>query len=75
MAKEYGVKIPESVNIEDENILTKINIGYPCIIKPADTILFTEHFRQKYFYVRMKVTYKKGLKNAKKIVLKLLFNK
>lgn len=48
--KNMELKIPESVNIEDENILTKINnIGYPCIIKPADTILFTEHFRQKVF--------------------------
>lgn len=66
LAKEYGVKIPESVNIEDENILTKINnIGYPCIIKPADTILFTEHFRQKVFLCKDESDLQKGIEKCK----------
>lgn len=50
VAKKYGVKIPESININDDNLYDNLDrLGYPCMIKPTDTVIFTKIFRSKSF--------------------------
>ncbi len=51
LACENGVKLPLTVNINESDFTEKIEkIGFPCIIKPVDTVVFTKEFRQKVFY-------------------------
>ena len=51
IAKENGVKIPATISANDENLLKRIQdeVGFPCIIKPVDTVKFTKVFRNKVF--------------------------
>ncbi len=53
VALKHGVKVPYSVDIEDENLdaIIEKNIHYPCIIKPVDTVIFTKTFRKKTFMI------------------------
>ncbi len=51
LSLKHGVRIPYSVNINDEKLIEKIEekVKYPCIIKPVDTVIFTKKFRKKTF--------------------------
>lgn len=51
IAKECKVKIPASIDIADSDVYSEVedNIGYPCIVKPVDTVTFTKCFRRKVF--------------------------
>ncbi len=51
LCEEHGVKVPKSVDIQDENLFAIIEekVKYPCLLKPKDTVVFTKAFRAKSF--------------------------
>lgn len=52
MAVKHGVKLPRSIAIDDPELLKKVDeIGYPVIVKPADSSAFVSTFRIKMFKV------------------------
>ncbi len=67
LALRHGVKIPTTIAIDDEQLEKKVEqIGFPCIIKPVDTIVFTEVFRNKVFICQNLEDLKKGIENCRK---------
>ena len=67
IAKENGVKIPATINANDENLVEKVKneVGFPCIIKPVDTVEFTKIFRNKVFICNNVEEMEEGIKKAK----------
>ena len=66
MAVENGVKIPETISILDDELIEKVEkMGYPCIIKPVDTIAFTKIFRLKVFLCENVVQLREGIEKCK----------
>lgn len=66
IARENGVKIPTTISSEDEHLVEKVQkIGFPCIIKPFDTVSFTKVFRSKVFICKNIEEVKLGIKKAK----------
>lgn len=53
LAKEYGVKVPETVRVTEDDYTTQVEkrIGFPCIVKPTDSPRFVATFRKKLFIV------------------------
>ncbi|MFD1851065.1 carboxylate--amine ligase [Oceanobacillus bengalensis] len=53
LAIEKGIKVPETVNVHDENFHDKVEnvIKFPCLIKPVDSPTFVKTFRRKLFKV------------------------
>lgn len=53
IASEHGVLMPETLTPETENLFERVEkeIGYPCIVKPADSPTFVSIFRSKLFKV------------------------
>ncbi|MBO1264476.1 carboxylate--amine ligase [Proteiniclasticum sp. SCR006] len=51
LAVQYGMPIPESVELNDPAIFEKVerSIGYPCILKPTESTMFVAKFRVKNF--------------------------
>ena len=50
LAQEHDVRIPATISVNDEQFESKVlGIGFPCMIKPVDTVVFTKVFRQKIF--------------------------
>ncbi|QED46080.1 carboxylate--amine ligase [Cytobacillus dafuensis] len=66
IAKEKGVLIPETVRVEEENFIEKIeeNIKYPCIVKPTDSPAFVAIFRRKVFKVQNREELEAAIKKA-----------
>lgn len=67
IAKENGVKIPTTINANDEKLVEKVKneVGFPCIIKPVDTVKFTKVFRNKVFICNNVEEMENGIKKAK----------
>ena len=53
LAQKYGVKVPETINSKDENLIERVReeIKYPCIIKPMDSASFVKAYRRKVFII------------------------
>lgn len=53
LAKAHGVAVPETVSINDENLIQKVEeiIKFPCLVKPVDSPTFVAKFRRKLFKV------------------------
>lgn len=53
LAMEKGMAVPETVRINEENFIDKVEsiIKYPCIVKPTDSPTFVATFRKKLFKV------------------------
>lgn len=50
IALDNNVKLPQTYHIKEENIIEKVNqLGFPCIIKPAENSEFIKLFRKKVF--------------------------
>ena len=51
--EKYSIKTPEILDIDDEDLLEKVDkdFGYPCLLKPRDSMNFVNTFRQKAFKV------------------------
>lgn len=67
IAKENGVKIPTTISANDEKLVERVNneVGFPCIIKPFDTVKFTKVFRNKVFICKNVGEMEAGIKKAK----------
>lgn len=66
LAMEKGVLIPETVRIDEENFLEKVEetIKYPCIVKPTDSPAFVAKFRRKIFKVQNRAELEDAIKKA-----------
>jgi D-aspartate ligase len=66
MAMEKGVSVPESVRVDEENFLEKVEktIKYPCIVKPTDSPAFMAKFRKKIFKVSNQQELEAAIKQA-----------
>lgn len=53
LAKIHGMNVPETLNIDDENLEEKVKstIQFPCLVKPVDSPAFVHVFRKKLFKV------------------------
>ena len=72
IALENGVKIPATISVNDENLVEKVKneVGFPCIIKPFDTVKFTKVFRNKVFICKNLEEMEAGIKKARIMTLK-----
>ncbi|SEQ64192.1 hypothetical protein SAMN05421767_10316 [Granulicatella balaenopterae] len=51
LATKHGVRVPTTITIDDPDLYQKVEeIGFPCIIKPSDTVAFTKIFRRKVIF-------------------------
>lgn len=53
LAKDYGIRTPETLSIDEEDLYNKVieEIGYPLIVKPSDSPSFVDKYREKAFFV------------------------
>ncbi|MBI9013020.1 MAG: carboxylate--amine ligase [Clostridiales bacterium] len=67
IAVEHGVKVPETIRIDEEDFLVKVQklAGYPCIVKPSDSPAFVDVFRKKMFKVNNVSELEEAIKKAK----------
>lgn len=67
LAVSHNVLVPETVRLTDENFYDLINkeIGYPCIVKPADSPSFVSIFRHKIFKVNNQEELDEAIKKSK----------
>ena len=67
IALEHGVKVPETIRIDEEDFLVKVQklAGYPCIVKPSDSPAFVDVFRKKMFKVHNVSELEEAIKKAK----------
>ena len=74
LAMEHGVLVPETVRVNEENFMEKIEstIQYPCIVKPTDSPSFVAHFRRKLFKVNNREELLKALNEAEKAGLEVI---
>ncbi|NLY80095.1 MAG: carboxylate--amine ligase, partial [Lysinibacillus sp.] len=70
---EHGIKIPESVSIDDEHFHEKVNdiIKFPCIVKPVDSPTFVSIFRKKIFKVHNMEELEQAIAKAKEANLEV----
>lgn len=66
VAKEAGVRIPETVYTNEENYIEKVEslMKYPCIVKPVDSPAFVSRFRRKIFLVNNRQELQEAVKKA-----------
>lgn len=66
--KEVDAPIPETVSIDEEGYLDKVEerIGYPCMVKPTDSPSFMHIFRQKMFKAESREELLQAVEKAKK---------
>lgn len=74
LAQKHGVRIPETVQIDEENYIEKVEefIKYPCIVKPVDSPKFVSVFRRKIFMVHNRHELIEAVEKATKADLKVM---
>lgn len=74
LAVEHGVAIPETVRLDDENFLEKVEstVKYPCIVKPVDSPSFVAKFRRKLFKVHNREELLDSINKAKDAGLEVI---
>ncbi|SDZ10370.1 Predicted ATP-dependent carboligase, ATP-grasp superfamily [Proteiniborus ethanoligenes] len=74
IAKEMGVAVPETVRVDEENFLEKVEniLKYPCIVKPVDSPSFVAQFRRKLFKVHNREELEDALSRAKSAGLEVI---
>lgn len=77
LAKDHGVKIPETIPGNHPNVVeeTEKEIGYPCIIKPADSSAFVAIFRRKVFQVTNRAELEEALEKVKNADLDVIIQR
>lgn len=52
--KKFNIKTPEIIDINEENLVKRVTeeFGYPCIIKPRDSMPFVNRYRSKTFFIK-----------------------
>ena len=73
LAVAHNVLVPETIRLTDSDFYKKIDaeIGYPCIVKPADSPAFVNVFRRKMFKVNNKEELDDAIKQAKSASLEV----
>lgn len=74
LALENGVHVPETVRVNEENWLEKVEqiLKYPCIVKPTDSPSFVAKFRHKLFKVNNRDELIEALGKAEKAGLEVI---
>ncbi|WNS75872.1 carboxylate--amine ligase [Bacillus sp. DTU_2020_1000418_1_SI_GHA_SEK_038] len=74
LAVEKGMAVPETVRIDEENFIEKVEtvLKYPCIVKPTDSPAFVAHFRRKLFKVFNREELLAALEKAKSANLEVI---
>lgn len=74
LAVEHGVHVPETVRVNEDNFLEKIEsiIKFPCIVKPTDSPSFVAKFRRKLFKVDNLIELEAALNKAKDAGLEVI---
>ncbi|MFS1514435.1 carboxylate--amine ligase [Chengkuizengella sp. SCS-71B] len=74
IAQDKGVKVPETVRVNEENFMDKVEniIKYPCLVKPVDSPTFVAKFRKKLFKVHNKEELEASLDRAKNANLEVI---
>lgn len=67
LAEEHGVRIPQTIQTTAPNLIEQVEekLGYPCIVKPADSTEFVATFRKKLFEVHSREELEESLRKAK----------
>ncbi|WP_010097811.1 carboxylate--amine ligase [Ornithinibacillus scapharcae] len=73
LAVEHGVRVPETVRINDANFKERIEneIKFPCLVKPFDSPTFVRTFRKKIFKVYNMTELEEALEKAKSAELEV----
>ncbi len=66
LAQKHGVKTPETLQVNDPDLIEKTEqiLGYPCLVKPADSPAFVDVFREKVLIVNNKEELKAAIQKA-----------
>lgn len=74
LAIEHGVKVPETIYVDDENFHEKVEeiIKFPCLVKPVDSPSFVAKFRKKLFKVHSMEELKEAIKLAEEAELEVI---
>ncbi|QED46261.1 carboxylate--amine ligase [Cytobacillus dafuensis] len=74
LAMEHGMAVPETVRIDEENYIEKVEeiIKYPCIVKPTDSPTFVATFRRKLFKVYNREELLAAIEKAQKADLEVI---
>lgn len=68
LAEKHGVRIPKTIQTIEPDLIEKVesDLGYPCLVKPADSTSFVETFRKKLFEVQNREQLEEALEKSKK---------
>ncbi|MCK8060022.1 MULTISPECIES: carboxylate--amine ligase [unclassified Fusibacter] len=74
---KFGVKVPESLTTGMDNLYERIEkeIGFPCLVKPANSHAFVAVFRTKMFKVYSMSELKEALEKAKNQKLEVIIQR
>ncbi len=63
-----GIKTPEIIPMDDKNLIERVNneLGYPCIVKPKDSMPFVNKYRSKVFRIHDERELKEKIDMCKK---------
>ncbi len=77
LALEHGVPVPETVTLDEENFLEKVEntVKYPCIVKPVESPSFVAVFRRKLFKVHNREELEAALGKAKDAGLEVIIQR
>lgn len=68
IAKKYDIRTPETLSTDVDDIYNRVmdEIGYPLIVKPADSPSFVERYREKAFFINTERELKQVLEITKR---------
>jgi len=77
LAVEAGVAVPETVRVDEENFIDKVEqiIKYPCMVKPTDSPSFVAKFRVKIFLVNNSEELLQAVENARQAGLEVIIQR
>lgn len=63
-----GIKTPEIIDMNEENLYKRVTeeLGYPCIVKPRDSMPFVNQYRSKVLFVNSENELKQKIEMCKK---------
>ncbi|WP_080146049.1 carboxylate--amine ligase [Marinilactibacillus piezotolerans] len=67
LAEQHGVRVPKTIQTTRQNLIETVEseLGYPCLVKPADSTKFVAKFRRKLFKAQNRQELEESLKKAK----------
>lgn len=67
LAEEHNVRVPKTIQTTRADLIQTVEaeLGYPCLVKPADSTVFVAKFRKKLFKVHDRAELEEALKKSK----------